>query len=134
MVGTIQSNQKGTGDLKNMENREDQSTKVYWNEDDGRMSVTSFVVNTKSSGKRNVLFLSMMQPLLSVTKMMEKKKPAIIKLYDFTKGETDIIDQKMAYYSVKPKSAKWTVCFRIHARCCTCKCLDYFTAEPRKKS
>ena len=38
-----------------------------------------------------------------------KKKSAIIKLYDFTKGETDVVDQKMGNYSVKPNSSKWTV-------------------------
>ena len=30
------------------------------------------------------------------------------KLYDFTKGETDIIDQKMGTYTTKSKSRKWS--------------------------
>ena len=129
MVGTTQSNRKGIGDLKNMENREDQSTKVYWNEDDGRMSVTSYVVNTKSSGKQNVLVLSMMQPLLGVTKDDGKKKPAIIKLYDFTKVGQTLLIRKWPIIEISQMDS---VCIRIHARCCTCKCLDYFTAEARK--
>ena len=33
-------------------------------------------------------------PLLATTKDDNKSKPAIYKLYDFSKGETDIIDQK----------------------------------------
>lgn len=38
-----------------------------------------------------------------------KSKPALYKLYDFTKGGTDIVDQKMMYYSCKAKSRKWTI-------------------------
>ena len=68
-----------------------------------------YVVNTKSSGKRNVLVLSTLYPILGVTKDDGKCKPAIIKAYEYTKGGTDIVDQKMGKYSVKPKSNKWTV-------------------------
>ena len=52
------------------------------------------MVKTKSSEKRNVLLLSSVPPLLATTKDDSKSKPAIYKLYDFSKGETDIIDQK----------------------------------------
>ena len=38
----------------------------------------------------------------------EVKKPAVIKLYDFTKGGADIVDPKMGAYSTKSKSRKWT--------------------------
>ena len=57
------------------------------------MSLHSSVVKTKSTGKRNVLLLSTLEPLLVVTVMMERK-PQIYKVYDFTKGGTDIIDQR----------------------------------------
>ena len=30
-------------------------------------------------------------------------------MYDFTKGGTDIIDQRMGCYNCKPKSRKWTI-------------------------
>ena len=30
-------------------------------------------------------------------------------MYDFTKGGTDIIDQRMGFYTCKPKSRKWTI-------------------------
>ena len=109
MVGTIMTNRKGVGEIKSLANRENLSTKVYW-EKDGIINITSYVVNTKSSGKRNILVLSTMPPIMGITKDDEKKKPAIIKLYDFTKGGTDIVDQKMSSYSVKPKSSKWTIC------------------------
>ena len=49
-----------------------------------------------------------MQPIFAVTKDDGKKKPAIIKLYSFTKGVTDVVDQKMGNYSVNPKLSKWT--------------------------
>jgi len=39
----------------------------------------------------------------------EKKRPAAYKLYDFTKGGTDIVDQKMSFYTCKAKSRKWTM-------------------------
>ena len=36
------------------------------------------------------------------------KKPALYKLCDFTKGGTDIVDQKITFYLCKTKSRKWT--------------------------
>lgn len=45
--------------------------------------------------------LSTMQPLMGVTKEDDKKKPAIYKLYDFTKGGTDIIDQRIGFYTCR---------------------------------
>ena len=49
------------------------------------------------------------EPLLGVTIDDKKQKPTIKKLYDFTKGGTDMIDQKMGFYSVKTKSRRWTI-------------------------
>ena len=34
---------------------------------------------------------------------------ALYKLYDFTKGGTNIVDQKIGSYTVKAKSCKWTM-------------------------
>ena len=53
------------------------------------MVLHSYVVRTKSKGDKNVLVLGTFDPILGVTKD-NKKKPAIIKFYDFTKGGTDI--------------------------------------------
>ena len=64
-------------------------------EDIGSISVTSYVVNTKSAGKRRVLLLSTMSPILVVTKGNEKEKPALTKLYNLSKGGTDIVDQRI---------------------------------------
>ena len=38
-----------------------------------------------------------------------KKKSAMIKLYDFTKRETNVVNQKMGKYCVKLMSSKWAV-------------------------
>ena len=54
------------------------------------------------------MILATVEPLLGITIDDKKQKPAIIKLHDFTKHETDIIDQKMGFYSVKTKSRQWT--------------------------
>ena len=86
ITGTIKTNRKGVGDLKKMDGRENNRTKTYWEKEKGNMTMTSYVVNTKSSGKRNVLMLATTDPILGITKDDGKSKPAIIKFYDFTKG------------------------------------------------
>ena len=79
---------------------------IYWDKS-GNMNISSYVVKT-SSEKRNILMLSTLRPLLGTTKDDGKKKTALYKLYDFTKGETDVVDQKVGAYSVKPKSKRLT--------------------------
>ena len=66
-----------------------------------------YVVRT-SSGKKNILMLTTMRPLLGVASDHGKKKQALYKAYDFTKGGTDIVQQKFGNYTVKNKSRKWT--------------------------
>ena len=110
MISTIMTNRKGVGSIELLDSREDLSSKVYWGKEKGKLSITSYVVNKKCAGKRNILILSAMPPLIGVTKDDGKKNPATIKLYDFTKVGTDIIDQRMLAYIVKPKSSKWTIC------------------------
>ena len=53
--------------------------------------------------------LSTAPPILGFTKDDGKSKLGIYKVYDFTKGGTDIIDQRMGFYTCKPKSRKWTI-------------------------
>ena len=64
-------------------------------------------VKPKSYGKKNVLMLTTMRPCLGITKDDGKENPALYKFYDFTKGGTDIGDQKLSYYTAKAKSLKW---------------------------
>jgi hypothetical protein len=58
---------------------------------------------------KNVIVLSTFLPVLGVTRDDGKSKPAMLKLYDFTKGGTDIVDQRMGSYSTNTKSRKWTM-------------------------
>ena len=67
------------------------------------------MAKTKSSGKQNALLLSTVPWLLATTKDDNKSKTAIYKLYDFSKGGTDIIDQKMEFYSCKSKLKRWAM-------------------------
>ena len=91
------------------ENRENNSYKVFWEKKKGKITLHSYVVNTKSKGTKNVLALASMPPLLGTTKDDGKCKPAILKFYDFSKGGTDIIDQRIGSYSVNTKSRRWTM-------------------------
>ena len=47
-------------------------------------------------------------PRVVITKNDRKKKPAIINVYNYTNGGTDIQDQRMSNYSTTSKSNKWT--------------------------
>ena len=107
-IGTIQHKRKGIKEMGCLEGREYWSTKFYKNVQDNRIHATSYVANTKS-GIRNVILLDTYgKPIYGITSD-KAKKPAIGKQYDFTKGGTDIVHQKMEYISVKPKSLRWTI-------------------------
>lgn len=73
----------------------------------------SYVVKT-ASGKKNVLMLTSLKPLLGTTIDDQKVKPAPYKLYDFTEGGTveggtDVVGQRMGFYSCKPKCRRWPI-------------------------
>ena len=109
-VETLPSNRKGiSAEIKEIKDRETNSYEIYWEKDDGILNLHSYVVKTKSSGEQNVLLLLTVPPLLATTKNDNKIKPAIYKLYDFSKDETDIIGQKMGFYSCKMKSKRWSM-------------------------
>ena len=55
----------------------------------------SYVFPTKSSGQRNVLLLSTVQLILGVKINDVKNEPAICKLYDFTKADTDVMEHRI---------------------------------------
>jgi hypothetical protein len=109
-VGTIMTNKKGVHEaIKTTNGRENNSYKVFWEKEKGKMSIHSYVVKTKSTGMKNVLVLSTLPPLLGTTKDDGKHKPALLKFYDFSKGGTDIVDQRIGFYSVSTKSKRWTM-------------------------
>ena len=62
-----------------------------------------------STGKKDVVVLLISRPLHGKTIDNDKEKPQIIKFYDFTKGETDIVDQLNDYYTTKSKSCRWVM-------------------------
>ena len=62
-----------------------------------------------STGKKDVVVLLTSIPLHGKTIDNDKEKPQIIKFYDFTKGETDIVDQLNDYYTTKSKSCRWVM-------------------------
>ena len=97
-VGTLKTNRRGIPDeFKSLEGRVEFSYKVLWEMPSKRLVLHSYVVKKKSSGLRNVLMLSSVQPLLGVIKDDDKFKPAIYTLYDFTKGGTNIVDQTVGF-------------------------------------
>jgi hypothetical protein len=85
-------------EMKDFKNRENLSSEVYWQKD-GPLSLL-YVVET-TTGKNNVLMLSTLKHMLGTTKDDSRKKLALYKLHDFTKGGTDIVDQRMAFHTSK---------------------------------
>ena len=108
VVGTLNITRRGIPPaVKSLTGREDNSYVALF-EPETKLSLHSYAVTTKSSGKRNVLLLTTMNPIMGVTRD-ERKKPAIYRLYDVTKGGTDVVDQRMRAFTTKTKSRKWTV-------------------------
>ena len=109
-VGTLVANRIGLPDeVKSPKEREEFSSTIHWEKENGNLALCSYTVKSKSKGKRNVLVMSTMRPLMGITQDDGKAKPAIIKFYDFTKGGTDIMDQRMAKYSTKSYTKRWTM-------------------------
>jgi hypothetical protein len=109
-IGTIMLNRKGIPrSLTSLEGRENKSYQAMWESTKEKLSLHSYAVNTKSKGKKNVMLLSSLPPLLGTTKDDGNNKPAIMKLYDYTKGGTDIVDQRIGSYTTNSKSGKWTL-------------------------
>lgn len=112
-VGTLKSNRRGIPEEVKQINKDQGPYSVVWEQSEKKIVLHSYL-SSKGKSKdsntfRNVLMLSTMQPILGVTKDDGKSKPAIYKLYDFTKGGTDIIDQRIVFYSCKTKSSRWTM-------------------------
>ena len=107
-LGTMQHNRVGIPPkLKETRDKDILSSETYW-EKDGSTNISNYIVKT-SKGKKSVIMLSTTSHIRGITKDDDKKKPASYKLYDFTKGGTDIVDQKIQFYSVKAKNRKWTM-------------------------
>ena len=104
MVGTLNHNRVSIpNEIKTNRGRENLSSKTYRERTTGDLVLTSCY----SSGMKNILVLNTAQPLLGVTNDDGKQKPGIIKLYDFTKIGTDIVDQHNEKITTKAKSKRW---------------------------
>ena len=78
----MQINRKGIPtEIKDVKEREPLSSDIYWRKD-GPLSLSSYVMKT-STGKKNVLMLSTLEPLLGTTKDNSCHKLGLYKLYDF---------------------------------------------------
>ena len=87
LVGTLRKNRKGIPkEVKDTTGREPNSSVIWWEKERGKFVLVSYVVNTKSKGMKNVIALSTMPPLLGLTMDDGKDKPAILKFYDYSKG------------------------------------------------
>ena len=75
-VGTLVPNRRGLPkEFIKTTKREEFSYKVLWHKDESYMSLHSYAVKTKSTGKPNWLLLSTLELLLAVTRDDGKKKP-----------------------------------------------------------
>ena len=55
-VGTLQSNRKAIpAEIREIKDQETNSSEIYWEKNNGILNLHSYVVKTKSSGKRNAL-------------------------------------------------------------------------------
>ena len=110
VVGTLVTNRIGLpDDLKDVKQRGEFESTMHWEKTEGDLSLCTYTTKSKSKGKNNVLVLLTMRPLMGITRNNGKHKPAIIKFYDFTKGGTDVMDQKTSKYFCKSLTHCWTM-------------------------
>ena len=104
-VGTLKTNRIRIPDeIKGKKKDREEFSATCHVDSSGNLYLTSYAVRTKSKGKKNVLVLSTMRPLPGATRDDGYHKPAIIKLYDFTKGGTDIVDQLNDYHTCRSRT------------------------------
>ena len=100
-IGILKSNPKGIpAEIKEIKDRETKSNEIYWEKDNGILNLHSYVAKTKSPVKGNVLLLSTVPQLLGITKN-DNKTSLIFTNYNFSRGRTDVVDQRMKFYSCK---------------------------------
>ena len=122
-IGTWMNNKKGYPQyLKDNPKGEKFSSSIWYQiEDDettlpaslrNQIRLVSYVIqkSTTSGPKlKNLVMMTTTKPLRGITIDDKKTKPALFKTYDFSKGGTDIVDQRMGCkYSTKAKTNKWT--------------------------
>ena len=107
-VGTLDTVRIGIPDeLKDTKCRENFSVTCHIESKEKNLYITTYLVKTKSTGRKNVLMLSTMRLVPGIIKDDGKLKPAIMKFYDFTKGRNDIVNQLNDYDSCRARTNRW---------------------------
>ena len=110
ILGTLNTLRHGIPDeLKKQNEREEFSTTCHFEAENGDLCLMSYTVKSKSKGIKNVLMLTTLRPLNGKTKDDRKQKPTLLKLYDFAKGGTDIVDQLIDFYTTIAASRRWDI-------------------------
>jgi hypothetical protein len=108
-LGTLTANRKGLpGEFKSLVGRQEGDYLVLF-EESGKMSLHSWVVNTKSAGKKNIMLLTTTNPILGKTMDDGKDRPAIIAFYNYAMLGTDRMDQLGQNFTTRVKSKRWTM-------------------------
>ena len=107
-LGTMEAKRIGIpSELEDTKGCEVSSTTCHFEKKDKNLCLNTYTVKTKSTDMKNVFMLSTLRPLKGITKDDQKEKPALYKLYDLTKGGTDIVDQLHDFYSTRLESLRW---------------------------
>ena len=88
-------------EIKDEKTREKYEYEVFFDvATNGTMALHSYTVMNKSTGKKNVMLLSTLDPILGTAKGDDVALPAVIALYNFSKGGTDI-GKKNIWHTLK---------------------------------
>ena len=94
-------------ELQTTNGREEFSKNIHYRKDKKDIVLLTYTTKTKSKGLINVIAVTTMRPVLGQTKDA-KAKPALLKMYDFTKIGTDIVDQKMVKHDCTFQTNSWS--------------------------
>ena len=107
LVGTMHHDRKGMpAELKPVAHREDKSV-VHVHAENDNMILISWI-DTKKSGKKNIILLSTLHDEIRVSRD-QRRKPQPIVYYDHTKGGVDVVDLLSFSLSTRFKSKRWTL-------------------------
>ena len=95
--------------LTTIHGREFESYEVYSKEDDPRLTLHSFAFNSNIANPREMkilLILSSMTTIPAISK--EDQIPEIFQVFDFVKGSSDELNERLFDYTTNIKSRRWT--------------------------
>lgn len=91
-----------------VKNRPVSSTKVWhYKGGDSDLTATSFVDRSGVTRKNTVIISTYQKPLHKIRPSVEK--PAVLQLYQATKGWTEVVGQDANHHSVRPNIDSWTL-------------------------